>query len=310
MTQPHRIFRLGFLYRAFALLALLAQTACSPITVLNALSGSPATVSAGVPYGKDDRQKLDIYTPRGVTSPPVVVFFYGGSWTSGSRAQYECVGNALASRGIMAVIADYRVYPQVTYPLFVEDTARAVAWTLKHIDSYGGDPHRLFVAGHSAGAYNAAMVALDPRWLAKFGAAPSMLRGWIGLAGPYDFLPIIDEDIKPVFHFPDTPPDSQPLAHAADGAAGPPALLLAGSADTTVDPIRNSARLAAALRTAHVEVESTTYRNVGHAMLAGAFGHPLRWVAPVLDDVAGFVQHPPPYAVASADALPILSGSK
>lgn len=305
MTRPPPVFRRSFFHRAFVLLAglaILAQTACSPITVLNALSGSPATVSSGIPYGDDARQKLDIYAPRGVASPPVVVFFYGGSWSGGSRGEYAFVGNALASRGIMAVIADYRVYPQVSYPAFVEDSARAVAWALRHVGGYGGNPRRLFVAGHSAGAYNAAMVALDPRWLAEFGAAPSMLRGWIGLAGPYDFLPIVDEDIKPVFHFPGTPPDSQPLMHAADAAAGPPALLLAGSADTTVDPLRNSARLAAALRAARVDVVSDIYRNVGHAMLAGAFGHPLRWVAPVLDDVAGFVQHAPPYAVAPLPA--------
>jgi acetyl esterase/lipase len=283
--------------RAGAMLVLLAQTACSPITILNALSGNPATVRAGVSYGDDPRQKLDIYTPPGVVLPPVVVFFYGGSWSSGSREEYRFVGNALASRGIMAVIADYRVYPQVTYPAFVRDSARAVAWTLRHIDGYGGDAHRLFVAGHSAGAYNAAMVMLDPRWLAEFGASPAMLRGWIGIAGPYDFLPIGDVAVKPVFHFPNSPPDSQPLAHAADvthaGGSAPPALLLSGTADTTVDPIRNSDRLAAALQAAHVDV-----KGIGHAMLAGAFGHPLQWVAPVLDDVAGFVQNPPSFPLA------------
>jgi acetyl esterase/lipase len=295
MTQPIRsFFSKRRISRLCIMLLVLAQTGCSPITVLNALSGNPATVRAGVAYGNDPRQKLDIYTPPGAVLPPVVVFFYGGSWNSGSREEYKFVGNALASRGIMAVIADYRVYPQASYPAFVEDSARAVAWTLRHIGEYGGDAHRLFVAGHSAGAYNAAMVALDPRWLAEFGASPAMLRGWIGMAGPYDFLPIVDAAVKPVFHFPDTPADSQPLAHAADTAnAAPPALLLSGTADTTVDPIRNSARLATALQAAHVDVTSIRYQGVGHAMLAGAFGHPLRWVAPVLEDVTGFVQHPP-----------------
>jgi acetyl esterase/lipase len=303
--QPARIFTC-----ICTSLLVLAQTACSPITVLNALSGRPAMVSSGVPYGDDARQQLDIYTPQGVTSPPVVVFFYGGSWNSGSRAEYKFVGNALASRGIMVVIADYRVYPQVTYPAFVEDAARAVAWTINHIGSYGGDPHRLFVAGHSAGAYNAAMVALDPRWLAEFGASPAMLRGWIGMAGPYDFLPIVDTAVKPVFHFPDTPADSQPLAHANDEkSAGPPVLLLSGTSDTVVDPIRNSARLAIALQAAHVDVKAVSYNGVGHAMLAGAFGHPLRWVAPVLDDVANFVQHPPPYKTADLAGVAKTAGA-
>jgi acetyl esterase/lipase len=274
-----------------AFILALALAACSPITVLNAMSGSSSRIIADVPYGNDAQQKLDIYRPPGVASPPVVVFFYGGSWSSGSRAEYQFVGNALASRGIMVVIADYRLYPQVSYPGFIEDSAQAVAWTMRHIGAYGGNPRRLFVMGHSAGAYNAAMVALDPRWLAEFNASPAMLSGWIGIAGPYNFLPIVDKAVKPVFHFPDTPADSQPIAHAT--SAAPPTLLLSGTSDITVDPIRNSAQLATALRRAHVDVQAISYQGVGHAALAGAFGHPLRWVAPVLDDVANFIKETP-----------------
>jgi acetyl esterase/lipase len=280
-----------------AFIIMLALAACSPLTVLNAMSGSSGQIVADVPYGNDAQQKLDIYNPNpnprppGVAPPPVVVFFYGGSWSSGSRAEYKFVGNALASRGIMVVIADYRLYPQVSYPDFIEDSAQAVAWTRRHIAAYGGDPRRLFVMGHSAGAYNAAMVALDPRWLAEFNASPAMLSGWIGIAGPYNFLPIVDKAVKPVFHFPDTPADSQPIAHAT--SATPPTLLLSGTGDTTVDPIRNSAQLATALRAAHADVQAISYQGVGHAALAGAFGRPLRWVAPVLDDVANFIKETP-----------------
>ncbi|WP_454674496.1 alpha/beta hydrolase [Achromobacter pestifer] len=274
-----------------ACVLVLALAACSPLTVLNgAVPDHASRIVPDVAYGEGGRRLLDIYAPPGVDKPPVVVFFYGGSWRNGSRADYKFVGDALASRGIMAVIADYRLYPAVSYPDFVEDSARAVAWTLQHIAEYGGDPARVYVAGHSAGGYNAAMVALDARWLARFGASPAMLRGWIGMAGPYDFLPIVARDVKPVFHFPGTPPDSQPIAHVS--AAAPPTLLMAGLDDTTVDPHRNAEALAAALQAAHVPVTLVLYDRLGHAMLAGALARPLRWRAPVLDDLAAFVLHP------------------
>lgn len=266
--------------------ALLA--ACSPIRILNgAVPDDASTVLAGLSYGSDPRQVLDIYVPPGVQRPPVVVFVYGGSWSSGDRESYRFVGDALNSRGILAVVIDYRLYPQVTYPDFVADTAQAVAWTLDHIGAYGGDAGRVFLAGHSAGGYNAAMVALDPRWLARFGHSPQQLKGWIGMAGPYEFLPIVSRTLRPIFHFPDTPPDSQPVVHA--GADAPPTLLMAGTDDTLVDPVRNTRALADALRRAGARVEQVEYPGLGHQMLAGALARPLRWRAPVLDDLSRFV---------------------
>ncbi|TAL54903.1 alpha/beta hydrolase [Pandoraea sp.] len=277
-------------------LLLASLTACSPLRTIDRLTpDNTYRLSAGIAYGPLARQKLDIYAPLGATRPtPVVVFFYGGNWDSGARGEYRFVGEALAARGITAVIADYRLYPQVVYPAFVEDSARAVAWTLAHIGSYGGDPHRLFVMGHSAGAYNAAMVALDPRWLASYGDSPGMLSGWIGLAGPYNFLPIDVDEIKPIFLFPHTPLASQPINHVAANA--PPALLLTGSADTIVSPVRNSGALASALRAAHDAVQTENYRGVTHALLIGSFAKPLRWVAPALAQVVAFVKDTAPAA--------------
>lgn len=263
--------------------------ACSPLTVINALTPSSSySFKTDIAYGSDSRQKLDIYMP--VVSqgkPPVVVFFYGGSWNSGKRQDYRFVGEALASRGIMAVLADYRINPQVVYPAFIEDSAQAVSWTARHIAEYGGDTQRLYLMGHSAGAYNAAMVALDQRWLAQSGLSPAILKGWIGLAGPYDFLPIDVEEVKPSFLYPNTPLDSQPINHVSANA--PSTLLIAGKTDTVVKPKRNTLRLAKALQGKGVEVEVIMYPNISHTKLVGAIARPFRSLAPVLDDVVRFV---------------------
>ena len=264
---------------------------CSPLAALNAFVPSDDYTFSTAAYGDDPRQQLDIFRPLSATGPgPVVVFFYGGSWREGNRADYRFVGEALASRGVVAVVADYRLYPQVRYPQFVRDSASAVAWTLREIGRYGGDPARVYVMGHSAGAYNAAMVALDPRWLSAAGASPAMLAGWIGLAGPYDFLPITGTDIKPVFDFPDTPADSQPIVHAS--AQSPPALLLAAAHDGLVNPQRNTAQLAVKLRATGGRVSSRLFDGVNHVTLIGAMAAPLRSLAPVLDAIAEFVRAP------------------
>ncbi|UHL63320.1 alpha/beta hydrolase [Paralcaligenes sp. KSB-10] len=272
------------------LLSLAALAVFSPLRLVNMLAWADvkSKVVKNLSYGNEMRQKLDIYIPaQSESAPNVVVFLYGGNWNSGSRGQYGFVGKALASRGIMAVVADYRLSPEVAYPVFIEDTAQAVSWTLKHIGEYGGNVGNVFVAGHSAGAYNAAMVALDPRWLAKLDASPAALRGWIGIAGPYDFLPIVAESIKLAFLYPNTPVDSQPVRHVT--AAAPPTLLITGAADDVVDPERNSAGLAADLRAAHVPVQTIILEDVGHGLLVGAFAPLLRSFFPVLDEVSAFV---------------------
>ena len=278
-------------HRVMALIALATLAGCSPLAALNAFVPTDDYTFSTAAYGDDPRQQLDVYRPLPANGPaPVVVFFYGGSWQHGSRADYRFVGEALASRGIVAVVADYRLYPQVRYPQFLRDSASAVAWTLREIARFGGDPARVFVMGHSAGAYNAAMVALDPRWLQASGASPAMLAGWIGLAGPYDFLPITGADIKPVFNFPDTPADSQPIAHA--NAQSPPALLLAAARDAFVNPQRNTAQLAVKLRNTGGHVSSRMFDGVNHVTLIAAMAKPLRSLAPVLDAVAEFVRAP------------------
>lgn len=274
-----------------SLLAMLPAllTACSGFDLLN------ATVATGtyrrtenLAYGPDARQRLDVYQPAaGLQKAPLVVFFYGGSWSSGARGNYRFVGEALASCGIVAVVADYRLSPAVRYPAFVEDSAGAVRWAFDQAAEFGADARRILVMGHSAGAYNAAMLALDARWLAAVGLSPARLAGWIGLAGPYDFLPIGDPQTQVAFNWPATLPDSQPLAHAS--AASPPALLLAPRRDTVVNPERSTLALAERLRQSGVRVESELLDGVSHASLLAAMAQVLRSRAPVLARVSGFV---------------------
>jgi acetyl esterase/lipase len=281
---------------AVACVALLGTlAACSPLTTLNAAAAVDShTRKADVPYGALPSQRFDLYQPTGQPPAggwPVVVFFYGGSWSRGERSQYGFVGAALASRGITALVADYRLYPEVRYPEFLRDCAQALAWALSRANDLGGNPRRVFVMGHSAGAYNAAMLALDPRWLAATGHDPRELAGFIGLAGPYDFLPMTNPDAQPVFFHPNYPPDTQPLAFVS--AASPRSFLAVGASDALINPERNTAALAARLTAAGVPVTFHRYAKANHTTLIGAMGVPLRWLAPVLDDVAGFVASAP-----------------
>ncbi len=282
-------FKKTLLVLAAGVAVLGGVVACSPLGTLNALSpGKSSKVQSALAYGSNARHKLDIYAPDNASgSTPVIVFFYGGNWVKGERDDYAFIGRALASRGIMAVIPDYRLYPEVRYPDFLDDSAQAVAWTTREIARYGGDPKRVFVMGHSAGAYNAAMVALDPSYLNKHGARAADLRGWIGLAGPYDFLPIVNPTTRPVFHHPNTPPNSQPINHV--NKASPPALLIAASEDKLVNPARNTGGLANKLRANGVQVQELYFDSVNHVTLVASMAAPLRAMAPTLDSVASFV---------------------
>jgi acetyl esterase/lipase len=174
----------------------------------------------------------------------------------------------------------------VRFPDFVDDSAAAVAWVRAHAGAHGGDAQRLFIMGHSAGAYNAAMVALNAGYLARAGAVPGGVAGLIGLAGPYDFLPLESRLLRSIFGWPDTPPETQPIRFV--GPSAPPTLLLTAQRDNIVNP-GNSARLAARLRDAGRPVREVTYAQLDHRTLVGALSLPLRDLAPVLDDVAAFV---------------------
>ncbi len=260
---------------------------CAPVDLLNATIPSAGyTVTRDIPYADGPRHGLDIYRPDTPGPYPVVVFFYGGSWRDGSKQDYKFVAASLARHGILTVVPDYRVYPEVKYPGFLQDGAAAVAWTFAHVADYGGDTARLFLMGHSAGAYIAVMLALDPAFLAADGIDRDRIAGAIGLAGPYDFLPIEDPDIIPIFAVPDQQA-TQPIDHV-DGR-NPPLFLADGSDDTTVLP-RNTTRLAAKVRGAGGPVIEKIYPGVAHVGMVISIAPLFRSKAPVLDDVLAFIR--------------------
>lgn len=262
---------------------------------LNGLKPSSTyAFTGGVSYGPNPRHKLDVYRPTGKPPPggwPVAVFFYGGSWHWGNRAEYAFVGEALASRGVIALTADYRLYPEVRWPDFLEDSAMATRYALHEAPKLGGNPARVYVMGHSAGAYNAAMVALDPRWLGAQGQSPSSLAGWIGLAGPYEFLPLENPQAKLVFHHPDYPPGTQPIDYVRRDS--PRAFLGAANNDHLVNPVRNTAQMAERMKAVGASVQVKLYDGVDHVTLVASMAWSLRWMSTVLDDVAGFIHADP-----------------
>ena len=277
---------------ALALIVGLPIAACGPAALLNALVPDDGyRVERDLAYGDAARQRLDLYLPGAVVAPaPVVVFFYGGRWVAGSKTDYRFVGEALAARGFVVVIPDYRLYPEVRFPTFVEDGAAAVAWVRRNIGRFGGEPWQIHLMGHSAGAHIAALLALDRRYLAAAGVEPGTLESFVGLAGPYDFLPLTDATVKRIFAADDLAA-TQPITFA-EGSA-PRALLLHGGDDRTVLP-RNSQHLAAALEAAGGRAQLRLYPDLDHVALVAALAAPLRWLAPVLDDVTGFLRAAPP----------------
>ena len=276
--------------RSFALLFLLL-TGCTRFDILNAMVPSCGyTCSPSIAYGKLPRQTLDVY--RAKSDKPaagIVVFFYGGSWQTGKKADYRFVAEALTSQGYIAVLPDYRLYPSVSFPGFVEDGALAVRWVHDNARRIGGDPQHIYLMGHSAGAHIAALLTLDGHYLKAVGLDRSDIRATAGLSGPYDFK--IGPKLRPVFGMTSA---TQPFNSAvepinfADGRE-PPMMLLQGSDDTTVEP-GNSARLAARIRQRGGDVQLILYPDRGHGAVVLALAFPFRWLAPVLHDTVVFFQ--------------------
>ncbi|RAP59440.1 alpha/beta hydrolase [Oleiagrimonas sp. MCCC 1A03011] len=257
-------------------------SALNTVTPANAVQAK-----RGIVFEPQHDLALDIYRPAHAHHAPVVVFFYGGAWQDGKRQWYRWAGETLAHHGLVVVVPDYRKFPQVKLDGFMHDAARAVAWTREHANAYGGDPNDLFLMGHSAGAHIGALLATHASWLQQVGMEPRQLRGFIGLAGPYDFLPLREQVYVDMFgHTHAQQLRSQPVNYV-DGNE-PPMLLLQGGDDKLVAP-DNALSLAAAMREHGERVQDHVYSGVSHAGLLLSLSQPFRYKATALRDTLGFI---------------------
>jgi len=244
-----------------------------------------------IAYGPDPRNMLDIYAPTTGQVPwPVIVFVHGGSWSSGNKEPYEFVGRALAAQGFLTLVINYRLHPEHPYPSFVEDTALALDWATQHADEFGGEKRRIFVIGHSAGAYNVAQAILDKQYFTHLGTDVSAIKAVASLAGPLDFLPLDTPVSVAVFGKVSDLPQTQPINHVRVDA--PPFLFLHGTLDDTCRP-KNSINMDKALRAVGGSSTLKLYEGVSHVGIMLAMAKPLRGSAPTLEDVVSFFRAQP-----------------
>ena len=240
-----------------------------------------------VSYGPSEKQYLAVYTPGQPASEPmpVILFVHGGSWNKGDPEDYGFVGRSFVPEGFVVVLAAYRLHPEAVYPAMLEDTAAAIAWTQANIAEHGGDPSRITVSGHSAGAYNVAMAALEQRWIEQAGGNPAGIAGVVGLAGPYDFYPFDSDSTRASFGHVEQGEITQPINHINESA--PPMLLIHGEADTLVRP-RNTHALAKALSEEGKQVETLFLPEADHNQPLLAMASPWRRDRTVHDAIVGF----------------------
>jgi acetyl esterase/lipase len=279
--------------RRTALAGLVAAVAAGCSKVAFMAANVPAIFGAyrrhsNIHYGAGSQHRLDVYVPNSLPMKPspLFVFWHGGRWTFGDKGDYRFVGAALAELGYVTVIANYRHYPEVKMPGFMDDAARAALWASVHAEEFGADPKRLYLMGHSAGAHLAALVTLDRRYFAATGKSAPPIAGVIGLSGPYDFLPLREADVQDMFGPPQNYPESQPINFVRSDA--PPMLLIHGLKDDTVWP-KNSRNLAAALSARGAPVTLKLYPKLLHADTVAAMSLPARGRAPTLADISAFV---------------------
>ncbi|WP_299175697.1 alpha/beta hydrolase [uncultured Brevundimonas sp.] len=264
--------------------------ACSPLSLLNSLGPrdpGARRVARDIAYGQDPRQRMDLYAPTAPGPYPVLVFFYGGGWDAGSRALYGWAAQALSARGFVVALPDYRLVPQVVFPAFIEDAAAATAMAAKVALRHGGDPDRLGVVGHSAGAHLAMMIALDRRYMQAVGR-PDLIKAAAGLAGPYDFLPFDVAASRNAFGRAPDPTLTQPVTFVRPDA--PPIWLGHGTADVVVHA-EDTTILDARMKAVGGRSEAKLYPGLDHADLLATFSPLFRKKATVLTDVTAFFHH-------------------
>ncbi|TDI62028.1 MAG: alpha/beta hydrolase [Alphaproteobacteria bacterium] len=245
-------------------------------------------VMASYRYGPDERHSLDIYTPRGTDQlNDVIVFFYGGRWRDGNRATYRFLGGILSRQGYLVVIPDYRIFPQVRFPTFMEDAALVIKWTRDNISGLGGNPDNIIVMGHSSGAHMAALLLTNTSFLAAQDLRREHVKRFVGLSGPYSFNPLDYQSTAEIFGTANDISLARPIKNVS--GLEPPMLLIHGEQDETVYPI-NTLNLTKAVCHAGGQARSIIYPNLGHKGTLVAMWQPLRWRAPVLRDFLRFLK--------------------
>ena len=269
-----------FIVLVAATLILLSLQSCV-FTVLDwATPTSGYTLQKNIAYGEHIRQRLDIYSPESIKPKKTIVFFYGGAWDSGNKENYRFVAQAFASEGYRVVIPDYRLYPEIKFPTFLEDAGAAVKW----VSEATQEP--IVLMGHSAGAHIAAMLILNEKFLENTGVDQNRLQSWVGLSGPYDFLPFTSRTVKDIFSTAAKPEFSQPIYFADKKSI--PALLIHGKDDKRVLP-KNSINLAKALRDNNTEVKEIYYEGVGHAATVSGISVRLRHQSDAFSDILEYL---------------------
>jgi acetyl esterase/lipase len=248
------------------------------------------TITRDISYAQGLRHSLDVYVSKtGNAHKPVVLFIYGGTWMSGAKADSAWVGAVLARKGYVVVIPDYRIYPEGAWPEFLQDNAQAVRWARDNAARYGGDASNLVIMGHSAGAYNAVSLAVDPRWLHEAGLNPEQdVKAVIGLSGPYIIQPD-SRKLKAIFGPRAQWPDTQPFNHI-DGRS-PPLLLITGDKDDQVGPEEGD-KLAALVHAKGGSATVVHYPALSHGGTLDALAPGQENAPPVMDEIAAFIEKP------------------
>ncbi len=253
------------------------------------LGGSKAEkLATDVLFDEESGQMLNVWGQKESSGQarPVMVFFYGGGWAHGDKDHYGFAARAYADRGFIVVVPDYRKVPNVRFPAFNQDGAAAVRWVHDNIARFGGDPDRIVLAGHSAGAYIAMMLTLDRSYLMSAGVRPSIVRATVGLSGPYDFYPFDSHRAISAMNQWPQPLETQPITFARSDA--PPIMIVTGASDDTVKP-RNAILLSRKLHELGAPAEFRAYNDLGHEDVVMALSRPFRSKAPVLQDSADFL---------------------
>jgi acetyl esterase/lipase len=250
-----------------------------------AMDANATVLGRNIPFADGERMKLDLYGPVDPKeSSPVVMFIYGGAWDHGNKEGYEFAGRAFAANGFVAVVPDYRLFPDVTYPDFLDDNAAAVKWIQDNIAKFGGDPKRFYLAGHSAGAYNAVMLGVDKSFLRDYGVTMP-IQAIAAISGPYDFYPFEYDQVRNSFGKASNPEGTQPINLVTAGL--PPMFLASGTSDPIVR-VQNTQTLAKKLVSAGDWVTEKYYDGFGHLEPVFALGQLWRWRLPVLADTVAF----------------------